>query len=636
MKTKIIFIVFLFSASISFAQKRTVVADKFFDNYAYLKASEFYQKAYDKGNDSEHVLTRLGDCYYNNSNSEKAAYWYKLALDKYPKLSSDYVYKYVQTQLGLKNYEEADKWLKNLNDDKRKDSELIKSLISTEETYVNINNLDSNSEFSDFGAFQYNDKIIFASSRNLNPETNRKKVYSWNNEPYLDLYQADINETNQVSNITTINSDIVNTKYHEASAVITNDGKTLYFTRDNVNKRNRIRYDDQGTTHLKLYKATLENGKWSNIIDLPFNDKVYSTGHPALSNDNKKLYFVSDREGGYGKTDIYEVDILANGEYSSPKNLGENINTSGREMFPFIASDNTLYFSSDDIISIGLLDIFKSNILNNSNARPENLGAPYNSGYDDFAFFVNSEQQKGFFSSNRPGGKGNDDIYAFDAYQCTQTIKGVAKDSKTDQIIADATVQLIDETGKIIKTTTTSATGEYSFENVSCDKSYTLLAKKEDYKDDIQKLTTSSDHNKENIVNFNLIPLFDPCEIVINKILFDFNKSNIRPDSKVELEYIVDVLKNHPEIIIKIEAHTDSRGTDRYNLKLSNKRAIATRDYLISRDVPSERIQSAIGYGETQLVNECNNDNRFKCSEEKHQENRRSHFYIVDCEQLKK
>lgn len=649
MKARILLIILLLTYSFTFAQE--LVADKFFENFAYIKASELYTEAYNKGNDSEHVLTRLADCYYNNSDIEKAAAWYKLAYEKYPRLSKNYVYKYIQTQRSLGNYDLAKTLLEKLNDPKLGTGEDFDKLISQEDVYVVVENLDINSELSDFGSFQYDDKIIFASSRKLNSENEeeakkgkkgkkrkkgkKEKVYGWNKEPFLDLYEVSVNEKNGAKvydGVSLINAEEINTEFHEASIAITKDGKTLYFTRDNITKRKRLSFDKEGTTHLKLYKATLQNDKWSQIMELPFNGKLFSTGHPALSVDEKKLYFVSDREGGFGETDIYVVDILENNKYGDPKNLGKNINTNGREMFPYVAKDSTFYFSSDKLINIGLLDIFKSNILKDKKSQPENLGAPYNSGYDDFAYFVDPKKQEGYFSSNRPGGKGSDDIYSFNAFQCKQQIKGFVKDIKTEDIIAGATVQLIDDTGKIIATTTSSDAGDYIFEDVDCDKKYSILAKKDDYRDEIKKLTTSSEHEKENEVEFFLFNLLDPCEIVINEILFDFNKANIRTDSKVELEYIVDVIKNHPGLIIKIEAHTDSRGSSKYNLKLSNKRAMATYDYLISRNVSPSSMESAIGYGETKLVNEC--DNGIKCSDEKHQENRRSHFYIVDCGQF--
>ena len=630
MKTKLLLILLVFSCSLTFGQKK--LADKFYKNYAYIKASELYENASEDGDDSEHVLTRLGDCYYNNSNPEKAAQWYKLALDKYKKVNPEYIYKYIQTQRSLGNYQEANTWLKTFQeiqaDDRRADElanmSTYEELSSTAQVYVETENLDINSNFSDFGAYLHNGKLYFASARDTGG-----KVYKWNEQPFLDIYQATISETDSsltFSEIDFIDAKDVNTDYHEASIAITKDGKTMYFTRDNVNKRKRLNYDKDGTTHLKIYKATLVDGKWDNVEELPFNDDVFSTGHPALSPDEQQLFFVSDREGGFGQTDIYKVDIYQDGSYGEPFNLGEMVNTEGREMFPFVAKDSTLYFSSDGFLNLGFLDIFKSDILKDNNAKPENMGAPYNSGYDDFAFTIDADSNRGYFSSNRPGGKGHDDIYSHAAYQCKQIVKGVVRNSETLEPIPNATVQKIDENGKILEEITADQNGQYMFE-LDCDQTYTILGRKDDYKDDLKTVTTDSENNKEHNVDLNLIPLIKDNQIVINPIFFDFDKWNIRTDAKYELENIVDVMRKHPDMVIKIESHTDSRGTKRYNERLSDRRAKSTRDYLLSRDIAPERIESALGFGETQLLNECADGVR--CSEDKHQENRRSYFYIL-------
>jgi outer membrane protein OmpA-like peptidoglycan-associated protein len=640
MKTKVIFSIIALSTSLLFAQEK--VADKFFDNYAYLRAAELYQEAAEKGKESKHVLTRLGDCYYNNSDSKQAAIWYAKALEMYDDINPEYIYKYIQTQRSLANYQEADKWLVKfqaiLNDDSRTQDlaasniNIYQELESTDGVFVEVENLDLNTNYSDFGSFIFNDKLYFASSRNTEND-----IYKWNNEPYLDLFQADVSTNEErkkeFTNIASVAFEGIDKKdIHDANATITKDGQTMYFTRDNVNKRNKKIYDKKGTTHLKIYKATLKDSLWSEVTELPFNDNVFSTGHPALSPDNKTLYFVSDRDGGLGQTDIYSVAINEDGTYGEPINLGEKINTEGREVFPFVAKDSTLYFSSDGFLNLGLLDIFKSNFIKDQQANAVNLGAPYNSGYDDFAYFVDPKDEAGYFSSNRPDGKGSDDIYGFSTYQCQQAIKGTVRDSKTLEPLANANVQLIDkESGKILEQVTSNEAGEYTFETkAECDKTYKILGSKDDYKDDLQELTTTNENDKENTVDLNLIPLINQGEIVINPIFFDFDKWDVRPDAAYELENIVAVMRAHPEMVIKIESHTDSRGSDRYNMKLSDRRAKSTRDYLYSRDIAQPRIQTAIGYGESQLVNECANG--VKCSKEKHQENRRSKFIIVSSE----
>ncbi len=639
MKTKVLFILLVLISTLTFAQIK--VADKFFENYAYIKASELYEDAVKKGDNSEHVLTRLGDCYYNNSNSKKAAIWYKKALDKYPKIQPEYIYKYIQTQRGLGNYEEAKTWLKKFKELQSKDSRasiigdisIYEELSSMEKVYIVVSNLeDINTKYSDFGGFEYNGKLFFASARN-NTDINGKKKYSWNEEPFLDIYQADVNDNNgkkTFSNVNLINANSINTDFHEATVAITNDGKTIYFSRDNLNKRNKLDYDNSGTTHLKIYKAFLNNNTWTDIEELPFNNDNYSVYHPALSPDNKTLFFTSDKDGGFGQTDIYKVTINKDGSYGEPKNLGSNINTEGREGYPFIAKDSTMYFSSDGYLNLGLVDIFKSNILKDNNSRPKNLGAPFNSGSDDFALYIDSDTQTGYFSSNRSGGKGNDDIYSFAYYDCKQTVNGIARDIDSNKPLADVTVELINETGKIINSVTTSATGEYNFE-IDCEKNYSLRGNKPDFKDAVKSFSSTAIN--EYMLNVDLFLEYlikVPCEIVINPIFFDFDKWNIRTDSKYELENIVDVMREHPTMIIKIEAHTDSRGSDRYNIKLSDRRAKSTRDYLLSRGINPNRIESAIGFGEAQLLNECSNG--VKCTKEMHEQNRRSYFKIVNCD----
>ena len=633
MKTKVLLIILLLSGSLTYAQSK--LADKFFENFAYVRASELYEEAVANGDDSQHVLTRLGDCYYNNSNAAKAATWYKKALDKYPNINPEYIYKYSQVQRSLGNYQEAEDYLQKFKErrsnDRRTefilgDIKIYEELSSMEKVYIEVTNLDINTEYSDFGSFEYNDILYFASGRNT---TN--KLYDWNEEPFLDIYQVDVTDNNGVKSFAKpgfIMADQVNTDYHEASVAITNDGETVYFTRDNVNKRNRLDYDKKGTTHLKIYKASLNNGTWKDIEELPFNDDVFSTGHPALSPDNKTLYFVSDRdvEGSFGQTDIYKVSINEDGSYGDPENLGPNVNTEGREMFPFVAKDSTLYFSSDGYLNLGLLDIYKSDVLKESDAKPINLGAPYNSGADDFAFYINSENKTGYFSSNREGVKGSDDIFSFAAYECKQTVTGIARDSKTQEPLNAVSIEIINDAGVIMQTITTAANGAYAYE-IDCNQKYSIRGSKPNYKDDVQHFIAGSENNFENNVDLNLIPLCFGSEIVINPIFFDFDKWNIRTDAQYELENIVSVMRDHPEMVIKIESHTDSRGSDKYNIKLSDRRAKSTRDYLLSRNIAPERIESAIGYGETQLLNECSNGVR--CSKEKHQKNRRSKFLIV-------
>ena len=637
MKTRLILLFFTLCFSTSFAQLK--LADKFFKNYSYIKAIEFYEIAVKEGDSSMHVLTRLGDAYYNNSKTDKSALWYGLAVDKYEKkLKPEYIFKYIQSLVSLKQYDEAELWAKKLKERQDKNPDIKEYIQEDFDVYkltneiderliIKLDNLDINTEFSDFGVHINNETLYFASSRDKS-----SGVYDWNKEPFLDIYQTNISRGNQTISFgetKKIESSKINTDYHEAFVSITSDGKTLYFTRDNLTRRNRLDYTKDGTTHLQIYRATLdeETNQWVDLEELPFNDEVFSTGHPALSPDDKKLYFASDREGGYGESDLYVVDIYDDGTFSEPRNLGPNVNTPGRELFPYISKDGTLFYSSDGRVNYGLLDIYKSDIINNPNAESENIGEPFNSNFDDFAYIFDSETKQGFLSSNREGGNGSDDIYSFNAYICQQTIEGIVRDERTKEPIADATVKLIDDTGKIVKEVNTNADGTYRFENVLCDKTFVVLGSKPDYKDDQLQVKTSDENEKVNPADLTLIPLIIDNQIVINPIFFDFDKWNIRTDAQYELENIVDVMRKHPTMVIKIESHTDSRGSERYNMRLSDRRAKSTRDYILSRGIEANRIESAIGYGESQLLNRCSNG--VKCSKEEHQLNRRSYFYIL-------
>ncbi|MEH6537446.1 MAG: OmpA family protein [Psychroserpens sp.] len=641
MKSKFLILILALSSTIMIAQEK--LADKFFSNFGYVKATELYEEVLKKGDTSLHVLTRLGDCYYNNSKSDKAAFWYKKALEKYGQddMNPEYIYKHIQSLRSLGQYEDAESWMKKFMEIQNNDTRIkgynpeniakYDELASSEKnSIVKLQNLPFNSKYSDFGSYIHDGQLYFASARN----TDEKKRYSWNEEPFLDIYQVNVEKKEDTVTYGApgfISAEKINTDFHEASVAITTDGNTMYFTRDNVGKSTKkVKYDEKGTTHLKLYKATLVGEQWDNILELPFNDEVFSTGHPALSADNKQLYFVSDREGGIGHTDIYVVDINGENDYSEPRNLGEKVNTEGREMFPFIAKDSTFYFSSDGHLNLGFLDIFKSNILKDETSEPENLGAPYNSGYDDFAYFKNTakaeNEHTGYFSSNRPDGQGSDDIYSFDASICIQTIKGITRDKNTNEILAGVTVKLINDVGKVIVEVETGADGSYLF-TADCKNNYTVIGNKEDYKDDQKQVVTDSEHEKVTEADLYLESLINDNQIVINPIFFDFDKSNIRTDAQYELENIVDVMRAHPTMVIKIESHTDSRGRDKYNEKLSDRRAKSTMEYIISRGIARERIESAIGFGEYQLLNKCSNG--VKCTPKEHQLNRRSYFYIL-------
>lgn len=640
MKLKLIIYIFIyFVCQTSLAQ--TKVADNFFRDFNYDNAAELYIEALKKEDSTEHILSRLGDCYFNISNVKEAAFWYKKAIDKYPNINSEYIYKYIQTLRAQKRYEEAIEFVKIFNKSNKKDKRIkdiesfnldtYSELSSTKKVFVEVKNLPLNTRYSDFGSFEYNNKLYFYSTWVKDSVTNERDLYELNNEPYLNIFESEItleNNKKKYGDAIKLNSDINTKNDHEGLVTITNDGNTMYFTRNNVNKKVKRKYNKSGSSNLKIYKATKNGDSWTNVEELPFNNENFDFTAPTLTPDNKTLIFSSNMDSGYGQTDLYKVAINDDGTYGEPVNLGPKINTEGNEKFPFVAKDSTLYFSSDANINLGLLDIFESNILKtNKNIEVKNLGAPFNSSFDDFCFFIDTETNTGYFSSNREGGQGGDDIYSFGKLKCEQTIKGKIIDQLTKKPLAKATVSLIDINGKILERYQTNEDGQYEFQ-IDCKKYYTILAEKPTYRPDKIEFETPETIGEEKVINLFLKPLIIDNEIVINPIFFDFDKSNIRSDAAYELENIVAVMREHPKMVIKIESHTDSRGNDNYNMELSDRRAKSTRDYLYSRGIAKDRIQSAIGYGESQIINRCTNG--VKCTDEEHEENRRSKFIITN------
>ncbi|WP_422091973.1 OmpA family protein [Tenacibaculum ovolyticum] len=643
---KVILLMLLVITVKSYGQKQKV-ADRYFEEFSYLQSAKLYKALIEKkGDSSKHILSRLAESYYNNADTEEAEFWYKELLFKYKKdLEDKHLFKYAQVLRSNGKYKKSDSiFLQLSSSDKNNRKEELKrenylSDYSNNEARIGVRNLAINTEYSDFGGFILNGKTYYTSA--VPKGVKKERIYKWNNQPFLNIYKADEEikslEGNEKDTILTlVNHRLIETpitsEFHESTPVFTKDGKTIYFTRNNVSGK-KARRDKKNTSNLKIYKASFVNGYWVNITELPFNNDEYSVGHPALSLDEKTLYFVSNMPGGFGSTDIYKVSIEEGNNYGIPVNLGKTINTSDKEMFPFIGADSTLYFSSNGHLGLGLLDIFKSKIKKDSIfSTPKNMGHPFNSKRDDFSFYINEEGKKGFFSSNRKNGKGDDDIYSFYLYTerkiCTQSIEGIVSATKTNKPIDGALVKLFNSKGEIQKEAISDSNGKYLFTEVLCDNTYTVFASKLDHK--------STSKKEVNVIkgeiakaDLELIPLIIGNQIVINPIYFDFNKSIIRADAEYELENIVTVMTNHPEVVIRIESHTDSRGRSDYNRMLSDKRAKATRDYILLRGISKKRIKEAVGYGEDRLLNDCTNANKNKCTEEEHQKNRRSYFYIV-------
>jgi outer membrane protein OmpA-like peptidoglycan-associated protein len=499
-----------------------------------------------------------------------------------------------------------------------------------------VEKLDINSGFSDYGTSFNGNNLVFASNRETGGIS--RKIQKWTNQPFTKLFTS-IVDTEGKLGVPVAFSSSIDSKFNESTPVFTNDGKTMYFTRNNYNKGKKGR-SSKDIILLKIYKATLRDGKWQDVTELPFNSNNFSTAHPALSVDEKTLYFASDRPGTLGYSDIFKVKINADGSYGNPENVGNKINTEGKETFPFVSNDNKLYFASDGHPGLGGLDIFVSKIDGNNFKEVKNIGAPVNGKTDDFAFIIDTKSRIGFFSSNREGGEGYDDIYKFketSILECGQLLAGSITGSETGEVLANSKVSLFDKDMKRIKEIYADKNGAYSFESLECGKTYSVRAEKSEYLTKEQRITLSEKFGKTALSialekeRTKIKEGIDVAKVLGNIIIyFDLDKSFIHPDAAIELAKIVEVMKANPSIEINVRSHTDCRQTAKYNMGLSEKRAKATMAWLISKGIDKSRITGR-GYGESQLLNQCSCEptNQSDCNEEQHQANRRSEFIVT-------
>ena len=625
---KKLYILFLILATSNvFAQNdKTTKADKLYDRLEYVKAAKEYEEIAIDDADA-YVYERLANCYYNLFKTEEAERWYSQAISE-GSASADTYFKYSQMLKANGKYEEHNKWMAKFAAAKPKDKRAIAfnenpnyiPQILAKVTKFEVKNSEINTKNSDFGAVSAGNIVYFTSTRDGG------KKYGWNGQPYLDIYMASYDGDGELSSAKALSKDI-NTKYHEGTVGFSPDKKTMYFTRESYFD-GKFKKDEEGKGTLNLYMAKMSGGEWTNVEPLPFNNDEYSVGHPSVSADGKTLYFASDMPGGFGQSDLYKVAINSDGSFGEPENLGDDINTEGREFFPFISSNNTLYFSSDGNLGLGGLDVFASKVDGNSYGAVRNLGTPLNSNSDDFSFTFDEEAKKGFVASNREGGKGSDDIYETTLINpiCDVDYVIVVTDKETGAVLSGANVILADDQGNSVGAKTTDSEGKVAFK-VECNVSSILEASIQGYVP--EKVNVDSGDNPQRAVNIALAPIEEIIKdevIVLNPIYFDFDKHNIRQDAAFELDKILNVMTKYPNMVIKVETHTDVRGPASYNQRLSERRAKSTVQYLIAKGIDATRLSSE-GKGESSPLVNCT-----KCTDEEHQQNRRSDFIIISKE----
>ncbi|HKK69310.1 MAG TPA: OmpA family protein, partial [Bacteroidales bacterium] len=519
------------------------------------------------------------------------------------------------------------------------------SWTEAEPEYIITNEEAFNSSNSDFGLIQFEDGFLITSDRiPENAKAGKNATYEWTGNPYLKIYSLETDASGTVERMSVIPE--LNHDYHNGPAYFDAKTNTLYFTQTRLVKQkvktknpDPTAWFNEGssiyTNRLEIYTAEYADGNWKNISGFEHNNAAsYSTGHPVLSPDGNTLYFVSDMAGGYGESDIYYSEKQETGEWGEPQNLGSTINTAGKELFPAFDSEGQLYFASDGHPGMGGLDLFESSGSKGNWSNPENLKFPINSPKDDFAIHFTEAGIMGFLASNRYGGQGNDDIYSFvyspPAPTPTELVLAVTSSEKLNdgsmQSLPGINVQyqLIgsDEENSVPET----SPGVYHT-SVNCNESYRVTGTNPDYFSRAKEITTKCKTLNDTVfvdLVFEKIVIDKP--IVIENIYYDYNKWNIREDAAVELDEIVRLLKDNPQIIIELGSHTDSRGTKKYNENLSQRRAESAVEYIISQGISQERI-TAKGYGEYQLVNACSDG--VQCTEEEHQKNRRTEFKVI-------
>ena len=619
MKKLYITLSFVIASGILSAQNRqTKNADKLFDRFEYVEAANEYLKLIDKGQGDNYVNQQLAESYYNVFNTKEAIKWYAKLVEE--KQDAETYYKYAQMLKAEGNYDEANKQMQQFASMKPNDARAAAfknnpnylNKLKSQRPLFEIKPSDISSDKSDFGGILTNDNVLyFTSARNI-----ARKTHGWNEEPFLDLYQATYNENGTLSEPTLV--DGINTKWHDGPATITSDGNTMYFVSEsfNENKFEKVKAKNVKYGRIFLYSATKKDGKWENIKALPINSTDYSMRNPSISNDGKTLYFSSDMPGGIGGEDIWKVSVNGD-EYGTPENLGKNINTIGNESFPFITDDNMLYFTSDSRQGFGGYDVYLADLTKGSEAI--NVGEPVNSEKDDFSFTFNTNKKVAIFSSNR---EGVDNLYLASPV-CGVNAIVLVKNATTRKPIETAIINVVDDTNSVVATGESNDVGQKIFE-IKCEKEYVFKVSKEGYEDGIFTLPASG--NGSALVDAYLEPIkpiITEKEVILQPIFFEFNKSNITASGAEELDKLVVVMNEHPNMVIFAKSHTDNRGNDKYNLNLSERRAKATVQYIISKGIDKDRI-SGQGFGESELKVQCD-----ECTEEEHSQNRRSEFLII-------
>lgn len=683
----------------------------YYNLFMFEKATRLYKKYHSKNPDDFFVVSRMADMYRIRGMHAEAADWYSKAVTM-EGAEPIHTYHYAQSLRSIGNYPEAEKQYRRyaeLNPNDSRGTEIafglsdIARFYKDSSRYFIKNVYELNTDKADYSPTWYKNGLAFVSAGQKGKIDTR-----WSGQNFFDLYFAEYDTITKRFSQTKLFGNRIESDYHEGPATFDSTFTKMIFTRNNVIKR--AKKSEEGIIKLNLFQSERTGEEWGKVTRLPFNSTEYSCGHPTMTKDGRLLIFASDMPGGLGGQDLYYVEYKAE-SWSEPVNLGPSINTPGDEVFPFLHEDGTLVFASDARAGLGGLDIYLAQKTGDKKwGNVQNIGAPINSRFDDFGLIYNQEKTKGYFTSNREGGKGDDDLYYFDNTRFR--LKVFVYDKNTGIGIEKAWVSVVENTDTI-KRLETDKDGRETVK-LEYGKSYTFKAGKQGYRSNyvvintrefnanedvriplqqgvvlealvvdkvtqkpienavvtIQHETLGSDsaitksngisyfrlkidqnykatadkfgyfltspqyistinisENQDTLrVKLELNYLAAGAIVKLENIYYDFDKYNIRKDAAEELDRLVDLMKKYPKMKIEMRSHTDSRGSDAYNLTLSNNRAKSAAQYIVKKGIDKSRIVYK-GYGETLPVNHCTNN--VPCSEEEHQLNRRTEFKVL-------
>ncbi len=640
LNTLLIVVIAAFLASCSNGYIKS--GDKEYENLSYSKAISKYEKGLKGQPDNIDVKLKIANAHRQMNQSEKAEKYYSEVADSID-LPQEQKLNYAQVLMKNNKYDEARPLLESYLEENPTD-QLARDLLGSTNTVETLKEdtsayilevLPLDFTVSMFGPIQYDGGIVFAGETEI---TSAASTNPWTGYSFLDMFYLE-KDASGVWDIPENFSPELNGRFHDGPATFSEDGNTIIYTRSAMRNERKRLVNENNENQFYLYTSTKENDTWSEPKELPFNSKDFSVGHPTLSKDGKTLYFSSDMPGGYGGSDIYKSNY-EDGNWSEPINLGKTVNTPGNEVFPYIAKDGTLYFSSEGHQNLGGLDVFFSQ--NNAGiwGAPVNLAYPLNSSRDDFAFVLNENDTTGFVSSNR---NEVDRIFEFTKVPPVFIVKGMASIKPGNEPVEGVSIKLVNLTDLDSATTTTGKDGKFKF-NLLPSKSYKISGSKEGFFTVSKSFKTSKQSEEKEI---DLV--FEIDEIVesdsgtgsgnpddggatanktydVGEVFYDYNDASIRQDAKPTLNKLVTLLKDNPKISIEIQSHCDSRGGNAFNKELSNRRAASVVKYLTSSGINSNRLTSK-GFGESQPVNKCIDG--VECTEAQHQQNRRTEFIVL-------